>query len=49
MAFLIMLKDWASDFYYNKITERSYNFIIIIQMVKIYFKTEENRQLYILK
>ena len=42
-----MLKDWASDFYYNKITGRSYNFIIIVQIVKIYFKTEENRQLYI--
>ena len=49
MAFPIMLKDWASDFYYNKITGRSYDFIIIIQIVKIYFKTKENYQLYILK
>ena len=49
MAFPIMLKDWASDFYYNKIMGRLYDFIIIVQMVKIYFKTEENRQLYILK
>ena len=44
-----MLKNWASDFYYNKITGRLYNFITMVQMVKIYFKTEENCQLYILK
>ena len=44
-----MLKDWASDFYYNKITRRLYNFITIVQIVKIYFKTKENRQLYILE
>ena len=45
-----MLKDQISNFYYNKIIGRLYNFIIIIiQIVKIYFKTEENRQLYILK
>ena len=44
-----MLKDQASDFYYNKITGRLYDFITIVQMVKIYFKTEENRQLYILE
>ena len=43
MAFLIMLKDWASNFYYNKITGRLYNFITIVRMVKIYFKTKENR------
>ena len=42
MAFLIMLKDRASDFYYNKIIGKLYNFIII-QMVKIYFKIKENR------
>ena len=42
-----MLKDQISDFYYNKIIGKSYNFIIIVQMVKIYFKTKENRQLYI--
>ena len=46
MAFPIMLKDWASDFYYDKITERSYDFITMVQMVKTYFETEENRQLY---
>ena len=42
-----MLKDRASDFYYNKIIGRLYNFITIVQMVKTYFKTKENRQLYI--
>jgi hypothetical protein len=30
IAFSIMLKDQASDFYYNKITRRSYNFITIV-------------------
>ena len=44
-----MLKNWASDFYYDKITGRSYNFITIVQMVKTHFKTKENRQLYILE
>ena len=49
IVFLIILKNQISDFYYNKITGRLYNFIIIIQIVKIYFKTKENRQLYILE
>ena len=30
IVFPIMLKDWASDFYYNKITGKLYNFIIIV-------------------
>ena len=30
IAFLIILKNQASNFYYNKITERLYNFIIIV-------------------
>ena len=42
-----MLKDRATDFYYNKITGRLYNFITIVQIVKTHFKTEENYQLYI--
>ena len=49
MAFPIMLKNWVSDFYYNKIIGRLYNFIIIVKMVKIHFKTKENHQLYILE
>ena len=47
MAFLIMLKDRASDFYYNKIMGKLYNFITMVQMVKTHFKTKKNRQLYI--
>ena len=43
MAFLIILKDWVSDFYYNKITGRSYDFITMVQIVKTYFETKENR------
>jgi hypothetical protein len=30
IAFLIMLKDRASDFYYDKITRRLYNFITMV-------------------
>ena len=47
MVFLIMLKDQVSDFYYNKIMGRLYNFITIVQIVKTYFKTKKNCQLYI--
>ena len=49
IVFLIMLKNQASNFYYNKMIGRLYDFIIIVQIIKIYFKTEENRQLYILE
>ena len=30
IVFLIMLKDRVSDFYYDKIIGRSYNFIIMV-------------------
>jgi hypothetical protein len=43
IAFLIMLKNQVSDFYYNKIMGRLYDFITIVRIVKTYFKTEENR------
>ena len=43
IAFPIILKNQASDFYYNKITGRLYDFITIVQIVKIYLKTKENR------
>jgi hypothetical protein len=46
MAFPIILKDRVSDFYYDKITGRSYDFITMVRMVKTHFETEENRQLY---
>jgi len=42
IVFLIILKDWVSDFYYNKITGRSYNFITIVRIVKTHFETKEN-------
>jgi hypothetical protein len=41
LAFFIMLKGQASAFYYNKIFKQLYNFIIIIEMTKTYFKIEE--------
>jgi len=44
-----MLKGRVSNFYYNKIIERLYNFSIIVAIIKAYFETEENRQLYISK
>ncbi len=42
LAFSIMLKYKASDFYYNKITRRLYNFYIIVNLIRSYFKTKEN-------
>jgi hypothetical protein len=45
-AFSVMLKDEASNFYYSKITGRPYDFITMINMIKMHFKTEENRQFY---
>ena len=42
LAFSIMLKDKALDFYYNKITRRLYNFCIIVNLMRSYFKTKEN-------
>jgi hypothetical protein len=45
-AFLVMLKDCASTFYYDRITGRPYDFITMVAMVKEHFETEENRQFY---
>jgi hypothetical protein len=47
LAFSIMLKDKASDFYYDKITGRSYDFRTMIDFMRSYFETEENRQKYL--
>ena len=44
-----MLKDKASDFYYDKITGRSYDFCTIINLIRTYFETEESRQKYLLE
>ena len=44
-----MLKGRASTFYYNYLAEKGYNFNCIIYKLRYYFKTEENKQQYILK
>jgi hypothetical protein len=38
-----MLKDKASDFYYNSIIRKTTDFDTIIVIIRIYFETEENR------
>jgi len=42
-----MLKDKASDFYYDKITRRSYDFHMMVDLMRSHFETEENRQKYL--
>jgi hypothetical protein len=49
LAFFIMLKGQASAFYYNKISKQLYDFTIIIEITKTYFKIEERRQKYLTK
>jgi hypothetical protein len=44
-----MLKDKASDFYYNKITRRLYDFRIMVNLIRSHFETKENRQKYLLE
>jgi hypothetical protein len=44
-----MLKGRAAIFYYNNLFSKGYNFEDIIIKTKIYFETEENRQLYLSK
>ena len=44
-----MLKGRASTFYYNCLVEKGYNFNRIIYKSRYHFKTEENKQQYILK
>ena len=47
LIFSTMLKDKASDFYYDKIAGRSYDFRTMIDLIRTYFKTEESRQKYL--
>ena len=47
LTFSIMLKDKASDFYYDKITKRSYDFRTMVNLMRSHFETEENRQKYL--
>jgi hypothetical protein len=42
LVFSTMLKDKASDFYYNKNTRRLYDFYIMVDLIRSHFKTEEN-------
>jgi hypothetical protein len=42
-----MLKDKASDFYYDKIAGRSYDFYTMVNLIRTYFETEESRQKYL--
>jgi hypothetical protein len=44
-----MLKGQASTFYYNYLAGKGYNFNRIVYKLKYHFKTEENKQQYILK
>ena len=44
-----MLKGRGSIFYYNCLVEKGYDFDRIIYKLKYYFKTEENKQQYILE
>jgi len=44
-----MLKDKASNFYYDKITGRSYDFRIIVDLIRTHFETKESRQKYLLE
>jgi hypothetical protein len=47
LVFSTMLKDKASDFYYDKITGRSYDFRMMIDLIRTHFETEESRQKYL--
>ena len=44
-----MLKGQASTFYYNCLVEKGYDFNRIIYKLRYHFKTEENKQQYILE
>ena len=46
-ALLIMLKGRAATFYFVSIQGYSYNFENMILLLRTYFETDENRQLYI--
>ena len=44
-----MLKSQTNTFYYNYLVEKGYNFNRIIYKSRYHFKTEENKQQYILE
>ena len=44
-----MLKGQTSTFYYNYLAGKGYDFNHIVYKLRYYFKTEENKQQYILE
>jgi hypothetical protein len=48
-VFSAMLKDRASDFYYDSIIGKTTDFNTIVTMTRTHFKTKENRQVYLTK
>jgi hypothetical protein len=42
-----MLKDRASDFYYDSIIGKTTDFDTMVVMTRTHFKTKENRQMYL--
>jgi hypothetical protein len=42
-----MLKDRASDFYYDSIMGKTTDFDTMVAMTRTHFETEENRQVYL--
>ena len=46
-AFSIMLKERATDFYYDKLADKDYGFDDMVHLTKAHFETDENRQLYL--
>jgi hypothetical protein len=47
LAFSIMLKGRAAEFYYDKLAGRSYDFATMTDMIRTHFETEENKQKYL--
>jgi hypothetical protein len=46
-AYSAMLTGRASDFYYDKLSGRSYDFGTMVRLTREHFETEENRQKYL--
>jgi hypothetical protein len=46
-AFSAMLKDRASDFYYDSIIGKTTDFDTMVAITRTHFETEENRQVYL--
>jgi hypothetical protein len=42
-----MLKDRASDFYYDSIIGKTTDFNTIVVITRTHFETKENRQMYL--